>query len=284
MVLAKKGTLGAAIKEFQAALRLKEDYAEAHNNLGLTLALQGDLERAIQEYQAALRLKKNFPEALCNLGNALLARGQFAEALAALKRGHALGSKKPGWSYPSAQWVRACERLLELDARLPALLKGEAQPIDALDRLRLANLCQRYKKRYLDAVRFYTDAFTDKLQLTSDQQAFVHYNAACAAVHAAAGEGKDAPKLTDKEKGRLRQQALAWLRDVLNFSASRLDELDGNERAGLRQALAHWRQDADLASVRGENALTQLPQAERQAWERLWTDLDQLLQRSDGKR
>ena len=48
--------------------------------------------------------------------------GLFSEALAELRRGHELGSQTPGWRYPSDRWVRECERLVELERLLPAVL------------------------------------------------------------------------------------------------------------------------------------------------------------------
>jgi tetratricopeptide (TPR) repeat protein len=145
----------------------------------------------------------------------LLWSGRFAQAQAATKR--ALDLLPPGHRLrPRAvQQLQQCEQLLKLDARLSAILKGEAQPTDTLDRLQLADLCLRYKKRYHDAVRFYTEAFSSSPQLTPVQQAPLRYNAACAAVLAAAGQGMDAEKLDPKEKARLRQQALGWLREYL---------------------------------------------------------------------
>ena len=67
--------------------------------------------------------------------------GHFAEALAELRRGHELGSKNPNWRYPSAQWVRATERLLELDGKVLSILSGKAKPADAAESLGFASLC-----------------------------------------------------------------------------------------------------------------------------------------------
>ena len=39
------------------AIRLKPDYAEAHNNLGIALTDQGKLDEAVAEYREAIRLK-----------------------------------------------------------------------------------------------------------------------------------------------------------------------------------------------------------------------------------
>lgn len=47
--------LPAAIDQFEAALRIRPDFAEAHANLGIALAQTGRTPEAIVEYQAALR-------------------------------------------------------------------------------------------------------------------------------------------------------------------------------------------------------------------------------------
>jgi len=53
--------------EYQTAIRLKPDYAEAHNNLGIIYAKQGRLDEAILEFRVALSLKPDFIDALNNL-------------------------------------------------------------------------------------------------------------------------------------------------------------------------------------------------------------------------
>jgi hypothetical protein len=47
----------------------------------------------------------------------------------------------------------------------------------------------------------------------------------------------------------------------------------------VRQRLAHWRQDPNLVSVRDRSVLERLPEAQRQAWQRLWADVDALLKK-----
>jgi tetratricopeptide (TPR) repeat protein len=52
------GRLPEAIAEYQAALRIDPDFAEAHVNLTNTLArTPGGLPEAIAEYEAALRIR-----------------------------------------------------------------------------------------------------------------------------------------------------------------------------------------------------------------------------------
>jgi tetratricopeptide (TPR) repeat protein len=61
-----------AIAQYEVALRIDPNYAEAHNNLGGVLAMiPGRLPDAIPEYEAAVRIKPNLAEAHFNLGDAL---------------------------------------------------------------------------------------------------------------------------------------------------------------------------------------------------------------------
>ena len=58
------GRLPAAITEYQAALRLDPNLAEAHNNLAYALAqIPGRLSEAIAECETALRIKPDFEPA-----------------------------------------------------------------------------------------------------------------------------------------------------------------------------------------------------------------------------
>jgi hypothetical protein len=104
----------------------------------------------------------------------------------------------------------------------------------------------------------------------------LHYNAACAAVLAVVVEGADAAQLEGKEKSRLRQQALAWLRDNLKDHAKQLKDANAKMRQAVQQTLQHWQKDPDLDSVRGKEALATLPAAERAAWQQLWADVEKL--------
>jgi tetratricopeptide (TPR) repeat protein len=70
----------AAIREFQAALRLKPSCVEAHHDLGNALSRQGKTEEAITQYQEALRLKPDFVPAYISLGTSLLRKGQTNDA------------------------------------------------------------------------------------------------------------------------------------------------------------------------------------------------------------
>ena len=48
-------------------------------------------------------------------------------------------------------------------------------------------------------------------------------------------------------------------------------------KRAARQRLAHWQEDADLASVRDRAPLDRLPEDERKEWRQLWDDVAALL-------
>src|SRR6185437_8355496 len=122
---------------------------------------------------------------------ALLMTGRFEEGLRARRRGHELGSRSPAWRYNSKQWVRDCERLVELERRF---LKGDEKPADAAERAEVAWVCH-LKRRHAAAARWYEEAFTQRPELARDSRRGYRYNAACAAALAGCGRGKDADKL-----------------------------------------------------------------------------------------
>jgi tetratricopeptide (TPR) repeat protein len=101
------------------AIELRPDYSEAHHALGNALARKGRLEESAAAYRRAIELNPDYAEAHCDLGLALRRQGDYVRALAALQRGHELGSHRPDWPYPSAQWVKECQRLVELNGRPP---------------------------------------------------------------------------------------------------------------------------------------------------------------------
>jgi Flp pilus assembly protein TadD len=271
--------------ECREALRLQPHYPDGHLNLGSALYDQGRYKEAEAEFRAVLRLKPDFPLAHLNLGLALREQGRFPEALQSLRRGHVLGRKSNGWRSPSADWVRQCERLVELDRKLPAILKGQAQPASPAERLDLANLCQLPSKRlYAAAARLAADAFTADPKLAEDMQARPRYNAACAAALAAAGQGEDAGKLDPRERSALREQALGWLRAALDVQHKSLANAKPPQRQAILQTLRHWYQDTDLAGVRDPKALAALPAAERAAWKKLWADVADLARKAEGKK
>jgi tetratricopeptide (TPR) repeat protein/serine/threonine protein kinase len=274
-----KGRLEDAIAEYGEALRIQPDYSSAHNGLGNALLHKGRLDDAIAQYRQAIRFEPQFAEAHCNLGFALEQRGEFQKALQELRRGHDLGSRSPNWRDPSAEWVRQCEHLAELDTRLSGCLAGTMTPASPDERAVLARLCL-IKHLNRTAVHFYEEAFVGQPQLADALSHNHRYHAACAAVLAGSGQGKDADKLDSKGRGRLRRQALDWLRADLAQWRKQMENNSTAVRTRVEGTLAHWKQDRDLASVRGGAALAKLPADEQPGWRQLWADVEKALART----
>jgi protein O-mannosyl-transferase len=70
-----------AAREFEWSLRFKEDYPDAHNELGSALFNMGRLFEAIAHYQRAVELSPGHAQAHSNLGAALAATNHSDEAI-----------------------------------------------------------------------------------------------------------------------------------------------------------------------------------------------------------
>jgi tetratricopeptide (TPR) repeat protein len=274
--LREKQDLDGAIASYKKAVDLEPRYIPAHVNLGSALTAKGDAKGAIACYKQALALDPNLAGVHCSLGRLLIGEDQLAAALEELKIGHKLGAQQPNWSLPSGQWVEQCEALLALDQKWAAIQQGQAQPSGPSERLALAELCQGCKKQYVAAAKLYAEAIDAAPKLATARR----YQAVCAAVLAAAGQGKDAAGLDAPAKSKLRLQALAWLQ--ADFELWRQQAATG--QAAARQVvikiLSHWQSNPDLATVRDDKVLWVLPEAERKQWQHFWGEVDVQLQQA----
>src|SRR5262249_30251490 len=151
--------------------------------------------------------------------------------------------------------------------------------------INLALLCGAdFKRLYATAAMFYAEAFAHDPKLADDLRNQYRYNAACAAALAGCGQGKDADKLDDKERARLRKQALDCLRaDLAHWTEQAASDKPG-DRERVRKTLKHWRDDPDLTGIRDKDAVAKLPADEREACQKLWADVDALLRKADEKK
>jgi serine/threonine protein kinase/WD40 repeat protein/Flp pilus assembly protein TadD len=91
VALKAQGKLDDAITEYREAIRLKPDYALAHQCLGVALRTQGDVAGAIAEYREAIRLEPDDALAHNNLGLALKAQGKLDDAITEYREAIRLG-------------------------------------------------------------------------------------------------------------------------------------------------------------------------------------------------
>jgi tetratricopeptide (TPR) repeat protein len=276
--LYSKGDVVDAVACYKKAIDLDPKLAQARLNLGGALADKGDLDGAISCFRKAIDFDPKLVQAWGALGLILQMQGRYDEARDATSRAVAL--LPPGHPLKRfvAQQLQNCEQCLALDGKLPAILRGETSPASPREALIVAQMCQ-HKKRHVAAARFYADAFAADPKLAADLQQQHRYHAACSAALAAAGEGEVARLLPDKAVCMFRHWALDWLRANLSTYAKLAGQTNPAVAQTIQKSLAHWRQDADLASVRDPQALDRLADSERAAWQALWSDVDDLAKR-----
>jgi serine/threonine protein kinase/Tfp pilus assembly protein PilF len=315
-VLRNLGKLDEAVAEYHQAIKFKPDNAETHCNLGHVLFLQGQFDEAAEHYSRAITLQPDYLDAEVGLGSVLNARdqpdkatdhfrkaikskpealayyklaralaqqGEFAAALKAVKQAQdRLPPDDPLRLRPDlAQGIRQCERLIDLDRKLPDVLEGRRKPASALERTEFAQVCV-CKKLFGAAALLYEEAFAEEPRLAEDWRSDHRYQAARAAASAGCGRGKEKPALGEAERARWRQQALEWLRTDLALANRQLKGATPQARSLLRQRLQKWLRERSLAGLRDQTALAELPKAERQPCLELWTEVEVFLVRARG--
>jgi serine/threonine-protein kinase len=241
-----------AVAVFRQVLRLQPDRAHAHAYLAWYLERQGDLDGAIAAGREAIRLNPKIALYHNNLGYALQRQGHLRQAADAYREALRLDPKHD----KALANLREVEPFLQAEARLPLILKGDIQPVDNAERLKLARVCH-FKRMYHTALRFFTDALRKEPALTEKVEGWHRYDGSA--------------------RARLRQQALDWLRADLALSTKQLESGKSTERQVVQNRLRHWQQDSDLAGLRDAAALAKLPAEEQDACLQLWADVKALL-------
>jgi eukaryotic-like serine/threonine-protein kinase len=277
-----QGKTEEAVKAIRAAIRVIPEKANAYYQLGNVLHDQGKGDEAIEAFRAAVQHNPKFAEAHCNLGGVLTAKGDYVEALIEFRRGHELGSHKPGWRYPSAVWVRKAERRIELEELLPGVLSDKAKPKDAAEAAELAQL-SALKQLHGASARLWKEAFQEQVALAEDRSVVNRWNAACEAALAGCGQGKDMPPLDDDARARWRGQALDWLNAELAAETKLYNSGRPDYVQRVNDVLTRWKRSDVLSSVRDEAALAKLREEEALSWRAFWGDVDALLKRSAAK-
>ena len=77
----QKGKLSDAERAYKKALKINQDFIEAHNDLGNVLLARGRYKEAFNSFRKALALRPNHPMLLTSLGNALQLQGEIEKAI-----------------------------------------------------------------------------------------------------------------------------------------------------------------------------------------------------------
>jgi serine/threonine-protein kinase len=304
-VLGEKKDPEGALKAYRRAIELDPTLAMAHTNLGNILRRKKDLEGAIKAIHRAIELDPKLAEARGALGQALLAKGDFAAAKQATQQCLQLLSPGAPLQHLAQKQLQMCHQGIKIVQRVDAILQGQSRATGAAESLGLARFCRVCHKHHA-AARLYAAAFATDADLAANGRPPHGYLAACSAA-AAAGQGRDGELLDAGKKAELRQLSLRWLRADLKRLAESLarrqtsDQPDPKKPASLLEKLSapsaaptpadiltvadrlqRWLVEPDLASVREEKTLCQLPAAEQKEWRQLWADRRALLQQVRG--
>jgi hypothetical protein len=155
----------------------------------------------------------------------------------------------------------------EAQRRAGALLAGQR------------TLEEDWAEKYSRKAQEWADIFRLHPNVAEDLTNGFRFRAACTAVLAAAGTGRE-PAQLDAEKAKrqeeLRDQANQWLRQDLAL-------FDEHRHGGqverillVIQKISQWEGDTALATVRAD-AVDKLPEKERAAWRSLWREETQLI-------
>jgi tetratricopeptide (TPR) repeat protein len=122
-----------AIAQYQKALEIKPDNAEAHYTLGTIFGQQGRMDEAIRHFQKALEIKPAYADAQNGLGNGFSQMGRMDEAIAHYQKAveispdYAEARKNLAWilaTCPQAA-LRNGNKAVELAQRANQLTGGE---------------------------------------------------------------------------------------------------------------------------------------------------------------
>ena len=95
-----------ATREYEAAVRIDPNHAEAHNNLGAMLHVAGRLDEAVPHYRRAFELRPENAEAHSNLGRLLLLQGKAFEASTQFEQALAVHPESVS-ALTGLAWIRA---------------------------------------------------------------------------------------------------------------------------------------------------------------------------------
>jgi len=271
-----QGRFPEALAAAQKAVELAPDLANAYNSLAFILRALQRFADAEAAQRKAIALNEALAEA--NSGFLLMAQGSFAEALVAFKRAHGMNSANNQYFASEVRWA---ERWLRLDGKLSGIMRGEPPPTAPAELLALADFSQlRCHQHYAAATRFYVAAFAADPGFVDDRRTATRYRAACAAVLAGLGQGKDGAQLSTQERCSLRRQALLWLRADLDGWHAEFSHDPARSSHAVVEEMRQWQRDTALDGVRAAEPLARLPEAERQEWQNLWLEVESLERRA----
>ncbi|HKB38359.1 MAG TPA: tetratricopeptide repeat protein, partial [Gemmataceae bacterium] len=249
-----------AVSFYRAALATRPKVGAVHGEVGMALYRLDQFDEAILAYRRAIELDPKAVRYHIHLGICWQVQGQWEEAMAEFRRALEIDPNVASTHNNLGVCLKAKGRPDEAMAEFRRAIALD--PNGALAHNQLA-ICLHSHGRLEEALAEYRRSIELDPQFSPSL-----YDAACAAIRAAAGQGPEEARPGEPERAGLRRQALDGLRAAMQL---RTELLRGGKAVGW--SLAAWQTDPALASVRNPEALAKLPDVERQQWQRLWEDV-----------
>ena len=273
------GRLDEAEAEGRAAVAANPDDGALHEVLGTILRDREDFDGAIREFREAIRLGESHHMILLGLAKAFQKKGDYAEALALIRKAREMAPDRVPDYWHSAAWVAHVERMAARTMLLPGRPNGSIRPKDPMESLDLALICSD-QKRFVASARYWGWALAANPTLGDDRRFEYWFSAACTAVMAASGKGRNEAPPDAAPGSDLRRQALQWLKVDLEIWSRTLASGAPRDRDLVLRAMRQWRKDTDLVAVRDAEGLASLPEADRRDWLALWGEVDALMRKA----
>jgi tetratricopeptide (TPR) repeat protein len=256
---------------FTRALAVRD---QGHNGPAIDLlrrALQWDIETK----------RDNPGAAVWELAHTLRMDGRFDESVATYRRLWELDGVGPNEIRGADREITETESERAMMNRLTEVVKGKA-PADQTEAAALAQFAS-IRARYGVAARLWSFALAGNAKVSDGHDDHRRYDAARSAALAGCGKSRDDPPPNDAAMAKLRAQALEWLKAELHDWFEALEQKPPGQGKSVERVMTYWKNELDLAGVRDADALAKLPDSERQAWQKLWSEVDALNRKAQGK-
>jgi serine/threonine-protein kinase len=259
-----------ALSYYRAALALRPDLSVAYDGVSVGLRGLKRIDEAIDQLRQALRIDPGDLYAHQLIGGALLAKGLRQEAVdhfqVVLSNDPNIGIAHYTLAIALIEMGRGDEALGHL--RQAVRIEPDA-PLGLYHLGNLLNQMGRHEEA-IEPLRHLIESNPGNAKALPG--AALLYNSLFALAHAdlrtAASPGTGNRSPADSERAGLRMHALDRLRECLELTTKLQKEGKSPE-----WSLSIWKTDPILATVREPSALAKFPDAEREQWQRFWTDV-----------
>jgi len=272
--LNKLGRTAEAMDYWRQSLSINSAALVVHLNLASAALNQDRLDDAIKLAEGVLQIAPQSGHASAIIGQALLDRGDHAAARPAIQRAVDLLPQADAYHALVLQSLKKCERRLELEGQVEAILRGEARPTDDAHLLELGELLLA-KKRFCEAAGLYRRGFAGSPSLDGDELAKHHHYGACAALGCAATVRSESNPNGDSPE-IWRRLALDWLKSGLSHWTKRANQGTPEDLAWVARHMAFWSHGNGLATIREAVELDRLPESERAEVMAFWQSVEKL--------